>query len=228
RPSSSGSATPPYTATAEETDRYGVQWKFANQGYSLLSLAAQEANSLTSSAAFGRRLYIDALSYLLRGLPIELTREETSTLRAALPESLTPMVASRDNQLVLHNGGSNESSEKPVAPQQPTEPSYLHRFTAQVIVYTFLALNFLIPYVQLLVRFLYAYDRKHHISDRLVQQGLIAADSVGKQTFTLARTVGAMNDGVVAERMREAGVWWVRGVAGGVYEGFGEGLEVLG
>ena len=57
---------------------------------------------------------------------------------------------------------------------------------------------------------------------------MLIADAMGKRTLTLAAGVCAMNDGKVGDCMREAGVYLVQGVSGGVYDGLGDGMRALG
>lgn len=220
RPSSSGSATPAYR---EETES-GVRWKYAMQGHALLSLSTQEASSHTQNPRFSRKLYIDSVEYLLNGLPSDMTAHEELSLRTALPDSLLLLPSSSsDNQLAVPSVEHN-AEPTPAAP----EPSVLHHAVASITLYAFLLISFVLPYVQLFLQEAYRYDRKHKISDRLFAQGVMAADTVGKQTLVLANNVCAMNDGRVGEAVKEVGMWWVQGVSGGVYEGVGEGMQVLG
>ncbi|KAI9658012.1 MAG: hypothetical protein M1821_002672 [Bathelium mastoideum] len=53
-------------------------------------------------------------------------------------------------------------------------------------------------------------------------------DSVGQRSIRVADAVCKLNEGKVGQAMHEFGVWWVRGVAGGLHEGIGEGLAIMG
>lgn len=189
----------------------------------MLAISAQEASSTTQNLPFSQQLYVHALTYLLRGLPLSLSAEEELSLRAAIPAPLVSATP-RENQLVIHQQ-IDQSIEKH---QAEPEASVLHRFVATLTLNVFLIVSFLLPYIQILLRSLYQYDRQHKISERLLSQSLVTADAVGKQSVILASNVCAMNDGKVGEAVREMGVWWVQGVSGGIYEGLGEGMEVLG
>ena len=94
--------------------------------------------------------------------------------------------------------------------------------------YALLLLYSILPYVQLLLQHAYQYDRKHKISRRLFAKSALTVDLLGRQTLLLAATLCAMNDGKIGEAVKDVGTWWVQGVSGGVYDGVGEGMHVLG
>lgn len=225
RPSSSGSATPRPPLGAEES---GIRWRYARHGHVLLETCLREETSFGSREAdFNRKLYLDSLAYLLHGLPEQLTEIEVASLQSTLPvsillhESNQPGVAAG---LELSRQVSVSSNE----PRQRQEPTWLHHVVSSLTLYAVLAISFLLPYLQLLLRQAYAYDRKYRISDQIIAQGWMAADVVGKNTVILANSLCAMNDGQVGMKMRDMGMWWLQGVSGGLYEGVGEGMQVLG
>lgn len=217
RPSSSGTSTPTYL---EET-LSGVQWKYADPGFALLSLSSQEASTLSRSSHLVRRQYIDGVACVLRGLPSDLTLEEELSLREALPSTLQPTDLA-DSQLTIRHTPRNELT------QPSSEPSTLHRSVATATFYLFLAISFLSPYIQLLLHSAYTFDRKHQISSRVLAQSVVAADVVGRQTLVLAKEVCGWNEGKVGEAVKEVGVYVVQGVSGGVYCGLGEGMQSVG
>jgi len=106
--------------------------------------------------------------------------------------------------------------------------SVLQSIVAHVTLSVFLTISFLLPYIQLMLRQAYRYDRKHKISGRLIAQSIVAADSLNRQTCGLVNDVCALDEGRVGVAVKEMGVWWLQGVSGGVYEGLGEGMQVLG
>ncbi|KAF2766212.1 hypothetical protein EJ03DRAFT_367696 [Teratosphaeria nubilosa] len=193
-------ASPAQEAEAE----MGVKWKFARQGYALLSLSTQEAGVFGARADFSRKLYVDGLEYLLRGLPEALSEEERAGLRSALP-----------SDLLLATEGSTHADRVGAS-----EASLLHRSVATLTLSLFLLLSLVTPYVQLLLRTAYRYDRKHKIRERVCAQGVIAADALGRRTWVLVGSVCAMREGRVGEVVRD--------VVSGVAEGVGEGMEVCG
>lgn len=110
----------------------------------------------------------------------------------------------------------------------PAERSYLHRLLASSIVQFFLIVQFLLPYIRILLRQVYHYERSHRIMERLVTATLDAADSLGKGSVSLGSTVLRLNEGKVGTAFTNVAAWWVEGVAGGIYEGVGEGMMILG
>lgn len=226
RPSTSGSSTP---AILPQETSSGIQWKYADAGCALLSLASQEASgsSIAFSSNLVRRQYIDGVACLLRGLPAELSVDEELSLREALPVSI-PM-GEREGEEVgaLIRGDkrrgqlSQQQTGKTVSPS-----STLHRSVASATLYLFLAVAFILPYLQFFLRNAYQWDRKHKVSDRVFAKSVVAADAMGKRTMMLAASFCALNEGKVGDTVREMGVYLVQGVSGGVYEGIGEALRV--
>ncbi|KAK4504119.1 hypothetical protein PRZ48_005034 [Zasmidium cellare] len=213
RPSSSGSITPTNSTSESKS---GIQWKYANTGFALLSLAAQEdANATPSSTRLTRRGYIDGVACMLRGLPAELTEDEELSIREALPTSVD--AAAFEEQRLAVQQGSKARARHSATPT--SRQSALHQCVAEITLYIFLAISFVLPYLQLLVRQAYQFDRKHKISDRVFAQSVIAADVMGKRTMTMASSICAMNDGKVGDSMKEIGIYLVQGFSGGIYDG---------
>jgi len=44
----------------------------------------------------------------------------------------------------------------------------------------------------------------------------------------MAAQVCSMNDGKVGEQLKDVSIYLVQGLSGGVYDGIGEGMQVLG
>ncbi|KAK1073001.1 hypothetical protein LTR74_002233 [Friedmanniomyces endolithicus] len=216
RPSTSGSSTPQHLHQSDS----GVLWKYAKQGFSLLTLAAQEESLLEQDPVFGRKLYLDSLGYLSRGLPADLSAAEVAGLRVALPESLSGPMGGGEVAARAAEGRVERRRER-------REVSMLHEAVASITLQLFLVLSFILPYVQLLLQQAYQYDRRHRISDKLVAQSYQLVDHLGKHAMLLATHVGAMNDGQIGVAVRDVGFWWLQGVSGGLYDGFGEGMQTL-
>lgn len=221
RPSSSGSTTP---TNAASDSKSGIQWRYAHTGFALLSLAAQEDESGTSSSTrLTRRGYIDGVACMLRGLPAELTEEEELSIREAIPSSVGTAFEEQRMAIQQRSRGRIGQSSTP-----PSRQTTLHRCIAGITLYVFLAVSFILPYLQLLLRQAYQFDRKHKISDRVFAQSVIAADMMGKRTITVASSICAMNDGKVGDSMKEMGMYLVQGFSGGIYDGLGEGMQLIG
>lgn len=221
RTSSSGSTTPAYL---EEVGS-GVNWRYAEPGLALLSLASQEASVLRRSPHLVRRQYIDGAACVLRGLPSDLSAEEELCLQEALPQFMTTPDP-EGNEVISRPRSSRGDIQR--HPASATQRSTLHRCVAAATVYMFLVIAFLTPYIQLLLRQAYQFDRRHRISERALAQSVIAADTMGRQTIMIAQRVCSLNDGKVGEAMKGVGVYCVQGFSGGVYDGVGEGMHALG
>jgi len=92
----------------------------------------------------------------------------------------------------------------------------------------FIVLSFLWPYIQVLARKTFEYERTHRVSERFASCTWSTANAVGKRTLATANLVCTWNDGQVGESLESAFAWWVHGVASGLCEGVGEGMGVLG
>jgi hypothetical protein len=226
------------TGAGLEEGKSGIGWKFANQGtdspiihmqrkmlmllkigLSLLSLAVDESSSISQNprfgnASFARQLYIHALTYLLRALPSDLTTEEQLSVRSSLPPGVVEP---------LHLSVSS-----PPQSTTPTQPSVLHRTLASTIVQFFILFQFIVPYLKHLLSVAYQYDREHKISEKVLKQGIETVDRVGKKGLGVSEAVMGMGDGRVGQAMVDFAGWVVEGVTGGIHEGLGEGLLIMG
>ncbi|KAG9244213.1 hypothetical protein BJ878DRAFT_507325 [Calycina marina] len=215
--SGSESSTPHRTSRKVVEDASGIGWKFANQGLNLLSLAAEESKSSLSdpkseSGSFARQLYVHSLTYLLRGLPTDLSPDEQSSLRSAMPAKL------------IDPSQSQTQSAAAVSPYTNSNPSILHRILALSIVQLYILVQIILPYIQFILHAAYTYDRKHKISEKVLSKGVETANVVGKRGIGLASIVFGVAEGEVGQKMAEAASWFIRGVYGGVHDGIGEGL----
>lgn len=162
------------------------------------------------------------MTYLLRGLPDGLSEEELTNLRTASPEALLqPQV--HVGQLILQD----DVQDMPMA-RPETEPTVLHRLVAMTVFQSLVIFSFLWPYLQVLLRGIYEYERHHHVSERIASSTWITANAITKRTVAAANTVCTWNDGQVGESLESMVAWWIQGIAGGLCEGVGEGMEVLG
>lgn len=203
----------------------GISWKYANQGLNLLSLAVDESSTITQdprlgNASFARQLYIHALTYLLRALPTDLTAEETMSVRSALPTGVVAPPPSEYNAIAGQPHGTSVKI--------PDEPSLLHRTLASTIIQFFLFMQFVLPYFKYLVTSAYQYDREHKITERVLSQSIETVDTLGKGGLTLTAAIYNMGDGKVGQVLSETASWLVEGVTGGIHEGVGEGLIIMG
>lgn len=218
----------------------GIGWKFANQGMkppswriihiliiriglNLLSLAVEESSTISrddgfGNATFARQLYIHALTYLLRALPTDLTTEEQLSVRSALPSGIVEPLR------LEMNPGYTSSSQ----PQDSNQPSLLHRTLASTIIQLFIFFQFILPYLKYLLRSAYQYDREHKISEKVLSQSIETVDIIGKRSLTLTGAIYEMGDGKLGQAITETAAWFVEGVTGGIHEGVGEGMVIMG
>ncbi|KAI4716565.1 hypothetical protein E4T48_07265 [Aureobasidium sp. EXF-10727] len=221
-PPTSPRSLPVDSAVYANDNRAAIKWEFARQGQSLL----QGSSCLSSNPDFSRQLYIDAVSYLLRGLPYNLSSEETIRLQAAMPSEMIPP-PQQQQQPVDRIITRSQSHDNQVA-QQEQDPTILHRVVAMLVLQIFLLFSFLWPYVQTTCRGAYQYERQHHISEKLLNQSWTTANLLTKNTMTVARTVCGWNDGQVGVALEDMVFWWVHGFTGGLRDGVKDGMEVFG
>ncbi|KAF2138024.1 uncharacterized protein K452DRAFT_234950 [Aplosporella prunicola CBS 121167] len=206
----------------------GVNWKYANQGLNLLTSALQEYSALEVGAgnatqSFSRQLYLHALTYLLKGLPSDLSNEERLSVKTALPPIMSKavQVGATSGQLIQCTASDGD------APAPAPEPSWVHRIFATGIIQMFLLFNILLPYFKLFIGQAYQYERQHRISERLVSSSISTVDGLGRRGIRFTNTICQMNDGKVGQAINDVTLWWLKGVTGGIHEGVSEGLNIL-
>ena len=162
---------------------------------------------------FGRKAFIDGLTYLLRGLPQDLDAREIDQLRSAAPSELARCCLAEHR--ALHD-----------APTSRQPRSVLHRAVQAVVVQAVLLCCFLLPYLTHVVRFMISIERKHKISDKVFEQGTGIARVVSRQGTMVIETVCDLTDGRFSNPVAEAVAWTVGGVVQGVTDGVGEALVI--
>ncbi|KKK20820.1 hypothetical protein AOCH_005810 [Aspergillus ochraceoroseus] len=160
----------------------GLRWNRVTPALNLLRHAGYEAQQPRCDARLVRVLYLNAVTYLLTALPEDLTSEEAATLRRSLPEKVKASLPV--------SSGSGVAS-----PQSPRTPSYLHRLLASSIVCFCLLLQFLMPFVKMLLVHLYQYERSYRVTERVTAMALSVADHISKGSVTFGSTVVNMYDG---------------------------------
>ncbi|CAG7918855.1 unnamed protein product [Penicillium olsonii] len=194
----------------------GLRWNRVVPAFNLLRNAGFEAQQPHADGRLARSLYVNALVYLLDALPPDLSDEETTMLQHHIPgpvkASLTypPRYVDRDPRPCRNSR------------------SYLHKVLASLILQLFILLRFVLPYVRLFLRQVYEYERTHRITERVLTATLDAADGLGKGGVNIGASVCRLNEGRVGAALSNFAAWWMEGVAGGIYEGVGEGMMHLG
>jgi hypothetical protein len=147
-----------------------------------------------------------------------MSTEEQLSIRGALPpgvvEPLRLDVNSRFNTHII----------SPPSDQ----PSILHRTLASTIVQLFILFQFVLPYLKYLLSAAYQYDREHKISEKLFSQGIETVDSLGKTGINFTTAIYGMGDGKVGQMITQTAAWFLEGVTGGIHEGIGEGMVIIG
>jgi hypothetical protein len=109
-----------------------------------------------------------------------------------------------------------------------TQPSLLHRILASTIVQLFLVFQYILPYLKYLLSAAFQYEREHKISEKMLSQSIETVDMVGKKGVGIAGAVFGMGDGKVGQLIADAMSWFVEGVTGGIHDGVGEGMAIMG
>jgi hypothetical protein len=163
------------------------------------------------------------MTYLLRGLPQELTPEERMSLHAAIPGSVVNLSSDPNLSLV------SRSQSADLAHSDPSQiPSLLHRITAAIVFQLFVLFQFLLPYIKMFIGQAYRWERDHKVAQRFVNGSITTVDELGRRTLQLSQTVCKMNNGKVGQMINDVTIWWVNGLTGGIQQGINEGVVVIG
>jgi hypothetical protein len=193
----------------------GIDNKVAQLGLTLLGVAAEDTWRTRGERDLSRRMYIDGLAYLLRGLPEDITADEVAVINAALPNPL------REREEGSRTIGSGV--HEPATPPR----SLLHRTTANSTLYAILALSVVLPYAQFAVEQAWQWERNHHVSERAFQQGSIVLQSAGSRISSVLAGVSGLTNEQLGRACCDAGIWLMKDVSGGTSEGIGMAVERL-
>jgi hypothetical protein len=165
------------------------------------------------------------MTYLLRGLPSNLSAEEKLSVSSAIPDDVVALRSTTlpSTEPARHDGNLSGSIKEPYQ-----SPSILHRMLAAVIVQMFLIVHILLPYIKLFMAAAYRYERRHRISERVLSSGISTMDGAMRRGMEISNSLYRMNEGKVGQALNELMVWWIRGVTGGIHQGVGEGLVIIG
>ncbi|KAL2006750.1 hypothetical protein VTN00DRAFT_9418 [Thermoascus crustaceus] len=210
----------------------GLKWNRVTPALNLLRNAGYEAQQPRSDSHLVRSLYINAILYLLEALPEDLTCEEYTSIQNRLPEKARQAtLSSLPEASAAHNLNSiprDRSNPQPTTGPTPTEPSYLHRLLATLTIQCFLLIQFLLPYARLLLHHIYEYERTHRITEHIATITLNTANSLGKGGINIVSAMLSLSEGRVGAAVSAVAAWWIEGLAGGICEGIGEGMVILG
>jgi hypothetical protein len=172
------------------------------------------ASATPADRAFERKVLLDGVTYLLRGLPQDLTAQEIEQIQAALP----PDVAAS-------NGQGSQPKRLTRGASQPQDRSMLQYITQKAVFKAVLLFCLVLPYVLCFLKLLARLERRHKVSERVLTQGRDIAVSMGRQGILVIDAVGGWNDGKAGRILKESVIWTVDSIAQGVRDGVGEGLE---
>ena len=229
RPSTSGSATPaphlsnffnqahPSDSTSPNTS---ITNKSGHHGLALLNLALRsEQTSSTPNDPVDRRFYIDGVSYILRGLPKDLTAEETLVLRTATPQTLLPPPEQQSSEIATSDTAAQPS-------RHAEHPTLLHTATSTLTYHLILLTTLLLPHLQNLIATLLALDAQHQFSARFYSQAKTLLNNLFFLFRELLLRIWEANDGALRIKCRDFGIWVLRDFCGGLEEGVGRAAVV--
>ena len=147
-----------------------------------------------------------------------MSTEEQLSIRGALPPGVVEPLR------LDMNPAYNTHTISPPSDQ----PSLLHRTLASSIVQLFILFQFVLPYLKYLLSAAYQYDREHKISEKLFSQGIETVDSLGKTGMSFTTAIYGMGDGKFGQMITQTAAWFLEGVTGGIHEGVGEGMVIIG
>jgi hypothetical protein len=147
-----------------------------------------------------------------------MTTEEQLSIRGALPPGVVEPL-----RLDINSGYKHMNASSTI-----DQPSLLHRTLASTIIQLFILFQFILPYLKYLLSAAYQYDREHKISEKVLSQGIETIDSLGKRGLNFTTALYGMGDGKVGQMITRTAAWFVEGVTGGIHEGVGEGMVIMG
>lgn len=181
-------------------------------GHNLLQASLAESQTSNSdSLTFSRQLYLDAVSYLLQGLPSNLSDQEILHIQKAIPSEVKAVQPPGSDQI-----RSILQQHQPLKP-----PSMLHRSLASAIILLCVILKLFLPYLKYLVQTAYRYDREYKVREKIFATGMQATNTLGKRATEVVSTA------LGSELVMETVGYCVEGICGGVTEGLGEGMKAI-
>ncbi|RYP32562.1 hypothetical protein DL766_003887 [Monosporascus sp. MC13-8B] len=182
----------------------GIKWKYASQG----SVLHDASSRHRADAVFARKSYIDGVVYMLKALPEDMDEIERAAVRRAAADSC----------------GEQESREREREGQGQT---FLHRWVQSLVALVVLLAHALFRLFREGVRLGARYEREHHVSQALVELGLVAAGAVGRCGAVLGAAANAAGDSPVGRAVGALAAWALENVIAGVQDGLGEGMQTV-
>lgn len=195
----------------------GVEWDTAVTALLLLSKACTRAQHPDSKPENTRALIVDANKWLLRSLPDHLEPGELEEIEEVLP-------------MGLHNPDriSRRQARVQSSASQPDKRSWLRRAIAFSILQTSLLVALIIPYLACLINTCYRLERRNHITERFLTGGIDITNVVGESGMEVKDAMVRLGRGRLANAVVHTGGWIFESVIGGVSDGAGEGVAIVG
>jgi hypothetical protein len=200
----------------------------SSTGLSLLNIAASEdkkayRHSANLPTSLSRQVYVHGVTYMLRGLPTDLSSDEKLGIWSAIPaevQQIAPIANTAAKTQSVARAGETSAA--------PVQASRLQQAVASLVVQLFVITQFLLPYIRYYFAVLYGYERRYRVSERVIASSVQGCEGMFKTGLQLTSAISQMNDGKVGQALNEMSVWWVNGVTAGIQQGVGDGLTLLG
>ncbi|RYP54825.1 hypothetical protein DL768_000389 [Monosporascus sp. mg162] len=182
----------------------GIKWKYASQG----SMLHDASSRHRADAVFARKSYIDGVVYMLKALPEDMDEIERAAVLRAAADSC----------------GERESREREGKGEDRT---LLHRWVQSLVALVVLLAHALFRLFREGVRLGARYEREHHVSQALVELGLVAAGAVGRCGAILGAAANAAGDSPAGRAVGALAAWVLENVVAGIQDGLGEGMQTV-
>lgn len=168
-----------------------------------------------------RSLYIQGVTWFLRGLPCDLTPNETLLLQTAMP----PTLADVQHDTRVEGTIVRIRNDGVVRSENVGEATVLHRATACLVFNMLMMMQFLLPYLRVLLAQACEYEREHRLTRRLLNTGVSTVDEIGRKGMRLVQSICQLNNGKVGEALNYLVVYSATSVTGGMQQGIEEALR---
>ena len=204
------------TVPIHET-KTGVEWDTAVTALMLLSKACTRAQQPDMKPENTRALIVDATKWLLRSLPYDLNSAELEVIEEVLPTRLdNPDRISRRQARILS------------AASRPEKRSWLRRAIAFAILQVSIFIALIIPHLTALVNSCYRLERRHHVTERFLTGGIDITNIVGESGMEVKDAMFRFGQGRLANAIVHTGGWIFESIIGGLSDGAGEGVAIVG
>ncbi|OAA58042.1 hypothetical protein SPI_06927 [Niveomyces insectorum RCEF 264] len=221
-----------------------VNWKYGQNGFRSLQSALREAGDPDRLPELERRIYVESMAYLLRGLPRDLDHGELDQLRHAAPAALVdstlfplPLAAPQfvNQQLVLqqqhqshlavYTAGSLSTSAAagggtatPGPQPMRRKRSLPHAVTHWLVTRVYALILLLLPVATDFVRWAVAVERQYHVPEAVLRWATASFLVFYRSAIKLFVAVCSMGDGCVGQALDAGAVYLANGVVLGFRE----------